>query len=45
MLNFRTVFGQSWLNFRDCVQTVQAKISGLFSDNFGLSSGLVLIPD
>ena len=28
------------MKFRDCVQTAQAKISGLFSG----SSGLVLIP-
>ena len=34
-MNFRTVFGQSWLNFWDCVQTVQAEISRLFSGKFG----------
>ena len=43
MLNFGTVFEQSWLKFQDCVQTVKAEISGLFSGSFGLSSGLVLI--
>ena len=43
-LNIGTVFGHSWLNFRDYVQTVQIEISGLFSGSFGLSSSLVLIP-
>ena len=32
------------MNFQNCVQTVQTKISRLFSGSFGLSSGLVLIP-
>ena len=44
MLNFGTIFRQSWLNFWDCCQTVQTKISELFSGSFGLSSPLVLIP-
>ena len=43
-LNIGNIFGQSWLNFWDYVQTVQAEISGLFLGNFRLSSGLVLIP-
>ena len=44
MLNFGTFFLQSWLNFRECFQTIQAEILGLFSDSFEFSSGLVLIP-
>ena len=43
-MNFGIVFGQSWLNFRDCCQTVQAKISELFLGSFILSLHLVLIP-
>ena len=44
MLNFGTVFGQSWLNFWDFFRTVQAECSGLFSSSLGLSLDLVLIP-
>ena len=42
-LNFGTIFGQSWLNFQDYCQTIQAEILGLFLGSFGLSLGFVLI--